>query len=222
MDSTWSSTVRPTDSLSSPGSEPDTDRYGQQDELQFSSSPELDDAFSSLHNEPERERQSAFYDYKQEKALRQTDAKLFYQPQQGTSSAGWHSPVTRSSTWGGGVSRPESVKSMGSLQQSSHLTGSNTPTVSHHPGHPFSGQSRGVTGLASLEKPVTSSEVQVSSIGRFDPHGVLDAHANRPVAPAAQTQNNPRLPNSGYTETRGGYAHGMLKSREKLFDAHEP
>ena len=57
----------------------ENDFYGIRDESHLSSSPDLDHADDDA---VDGTRKSAFYDYKQEKTLRQTDAKLFYQQQQ--------------------------------------------------------------------------------------------------------------------------------------------
>lgn len=67
------------------------------------------DEFAALRNGNGGEEKSAFYDYKQEKTLRHTDAKLFYQQQQNPTA---FSPSMRASTWGGGKpSRSASVMS---------------------------------------------------------------------------------------------------------------
>lgn len=214
--------MRASDSVSSHGSDDEADRFARHDENQLSSSPEPDDDFSTLHDAAEGERKSAFYDYKQEKALRQADAKLFYQPQQGhASSVGWNSPVLRASTWGGGgnLSRADSVVSISSLQhQQTHGTHSGPtgkPVVS----------GRTPTGMASLDKSVDKSEVQMSSIGRFDPHGVLEANSRRSGMGGQQTTGDAQRPAAPSVEATGSYAsrtcvHGRprITSNELLED----
>ncbi|KAL7269463.1 AMP deaminase [Rhizina undulata] len=140
------------------------------------------------------ERKSAFYDYKQEKTMKQTDAKLFYQQQQqhggGHHTGGWNSPVMRASTWntGGNLSRTGSVMSFSSLHQQHHIH-------SPHPGYnpQYAGTAAGTAGtsvagskgrasiatmphgLASLDKPKENSEVQAPEMSRYDPHKALPA-----------------------------------------------
>ncbi|KAI5850426.1 hypothetical protein DFP73DRAFT_524175 [Morchella snyderi] len=151
----------------------------------LSSSPEDDHAERNYNGGRDGERKSAFFDYKQEKILKQTDAKLFYQPQQ-PGGSGWNSPIMRASTWGGGgnVSRAASVKSINSSYQHPNP---------HSHGHQYLGPAAGATigssvagargmgapvapaGLASLDKPKEHEGIQVPEMGRFDPHGVISS-----------------------------------------------
>lgn len=154
----------------------------------LSSSPEDDHAERNYNGGRDGERKSAFFDYKQEKILKQTDAKLFYQPQQ-PGGSGWNSPIMRASTWGGGgnVSRAASVKSINSSYQHPNP---------HSHGHQYLGPAAGATigssvagargmgasvapvGLASLDKPKEHAGIQVPEMSRFDPHGVISSAQN--------------------------------------------
>ena len=138
-------------------------------------------------------RKSAFYDYKQEKALKDMDAKLFYHQQQYNqvptplytqSGAGgsYSSPLIRAQTFspnaGNPLSRTASMKSFGSH----HYT--------QQPTHQSLALGRSAIPVASLEKPAGSDEVQSPSwMEKFDPspatgsllassssHGVGHAH----------------------------------------------
>ncbi|KAA8907325.1 hypothetical protein FN846DRAFT_700560 [Sphaerosporella brunnea] len=176
----------------------DNDYNGFQDESQLSSSPEIDHA-GEMSTGMDGERKSAFYDYKQEKTLRQTDAKLFFQQQQqyhgAAGQSGWNSPVLRSSNWGGPGTRSKngSVRSFTSSHQQNlplHPFFAGTPTSrSHTPAPP-------ATGLASLEKPREASMVQGPGMGRFDPHGILEAVPQYTVP----------TPDGGSIDAKSGYA----------------
>ncbi|KAG0636083.1 hypothetical protein HOY80DRAFT_386128 [Tuber brumale] len=160
-------------------------------------SPEDDHADQDSLGGGDEERKSAFYDYKQEKTLKQTDAKMFYQQQQQANS-GWNSPVMRASTgnWagpggGGGIgnlSRAGSVRSFTSSHQLPHL---------HHSHHQHLGPAAGAStlgvagsrslanatpappGMASLEQPKEHVDIQAPEMARFDPHGVVASAAAR-------------------------------------------
>lgn len=126
------------------------------------------------------ERKSAFYDYKQEKALKDMDAKLFYHQQQHTqvhtplSGAGgsyYSSPLIRAQTlppnMGNSLSRTASMKSFGSHHYAQQAQ------QAHQAQSPGLGRSAIPLGLASLDKPAGSCEVQApSGMERFDPHRV--------------------------------------------------
>jgi AMP deaminase len=181
----------------------DNGYYGFQDEGQLSSSPDFDHT-GDMSTGVDGGRKSAFYDYKQEKTLRQTDAKLFYQQQQqqGAGQSGWNSPVLRASTWGGGGARSKngSVRSFASshhhipsLPSHPFFAGGAAASRSHTPGIP-------ATGLASLDKPREDSEVQGAGMGRFDPHGILD------TVSASVPQYTVPPPDGGPIDPKGGYA----------------
>lgn len=123
------------------------------------------------------ERKSAFYDYKQEKTLKDMDAKLFYHQQQhnqvptplytqsGTGGSYYSSPLIRAQTLplnaGNPLSRTASMKSFGSH----HYTQQQT----HQP--LALGRSAIPVGLASLDKPTGNDEVQSPSwMEKSDPH----------------------------------------------------
>lgn len=210
MDSSRAPALRASHSLSSHESDDEADRFTHLNENQLSSSPELDDGFSDLHGAADGERKSAFYDYKQEKALQQTDAKLFYQPQQGQSPSvgGWNSPAIRgsASAAGGNLSRTASMMSMSSLHQQPQQSGTPGGSSAFQRKAAFG---RGCTGLPSLNKPSDNSEVEVSSIGRFDPHGVVEAKAHASSHGYKQLVDS--MPATGATpaEAHGGYAYRM-------------
>jgi AMP deaminase len=185
----------------------ENDYYGLQDERQLSSSPELDHA-GDMSTGVDGERKSAFYDYKQEKTLRQTDAKLFFQQQQqqGAGQSGWNSPVLRSaSTWGGpgAFSKNGSVRSFTSSHHHSALPfhpflAGGTPTVSrsHTPGI------SAATGLASFDKPPEESQVQGAGMGRFDPHGILDTASSAPRYIVPTADGRPIEPKGAYASRK--------------------
>jgi len=190
----------------------------------LSSSPEDDDhADKDFLGGEDEERKSAFYNYKQEKTLKQTDAKMFYQQQQQANS-GWNSPVMRASTgnWagpsggGGGIgnlSRTGSVRS---------FTSSHQPPYLHHSHHQYLGPAAGGStlsitasrslgnatpapvGMASLEKPKEYGGVQAPEMSRFDPHGVI-ASAARQRGDFINPQGE-MLP-----EPQGGYVGGEYR-----------
>ncbi|RPA98044.1 AMP deaminase [Choiromyces venosus 120613-1] len=162
----------------------------------LSSSPEDDHADRGFLGGRGEERKSAFYDYKQEKTLKQTDAKMFYQQQQQANS-GWNSPIMRASTgnWagpsGGGIgnlSRAGSVRSFTSSHQQPHL---------HHSHQQYLGPAAGGStlniaglrglgnttpaplGMASLDKPKEHGGIQAPEMSRFDPHGVVACAAKQ-------------------------------------------
>jgi len=139
---------------------------------QQSGAAQSSDGVSATSNTGERK--SAFYDYKQEKTLKDMDAKLFYHQQQhsqvhtplgGVGGSYYSSPLIRAQTLppnvGNPLSRTASMKSFGSHQ--------------HQAQSPGPGRSAIPTGLASLDKPAESDEVQApSGMERFDPHRVTD------------------------------------------------
>lgn len=186
----------PTYSPSSSVGPDENDFYGIYDESQLSSSPEIDHA-ADISSGADGERKSAFFDYKQEKTLRQTDAKLFFQQQQQAGGhSGWNSPNLRSTTWGpaGNLSKAGSVRSY---------------TSSHHP--QLGGASAAAAalkgpiapataalGLGSLDRPKEDSEVQGPGMSRFDPHGILESASQR--APSQLVAGG--LP----ADVQGGYA----------------
>lgn len=164
-------------------------------ESQPPSSPESENP-AEMRGGVDGERKSAFYDYKQEKTLRQTDAKLFYQQQQqqqqGGAQSGFNSPIIRATTWGGlgggNLSRAASVRSFNSSHHqisaftaplSASVYGQASGTRSPAIGIPHA-------GLASVEKPKENVEVQGPKMGRFDPHGTLDT-----VSPLTSNNNVP-------------------------------
>ncbi|KAI5776656.1 hypothetical protein EDC01DRAFT_681312 [Geopyxis carbonaria] len=145
----------------------------------LSSSPDIDDS-ATIDGLRDGERKSAFYDYKQEKTHRQTDAKLFFQQQQqhgGSQAGGYNSPIIRASTWasGGNLSRTGSVMSF----NSSHHHHSQFSTA--HAVDPAISDGKNLnivvpaTGLGTIDKLPQQSEVQGPGMSRFDPHGVLDS-----------------------------------------------
>jgi AMP deaminase len=155
------------------------------------------------------ERKSAFYDYKQEKTLRQTDAKLFFQQQQqqGAGQSGWNSPVLRSaSTWGGGgaISKTGSVRSFTSSHHHHSALpfhpffagGAPTASRSHTPGI------SAATGLASFDKAPEHSQVQGAGMGRFDPHGILDTASSAPRHIIPTVDGKPIEPKGGYAASK--------------------
>ncbi|KAI5808174.1 hypothetical protein DFH27DRAFT_590182 [Peziza echinospora] len=113
-------------------------------------------------------RRSAFYDYKQEKTLKEMDAKLFYQQQQHSQThtpyhtgagGSYSSPLMRAQTVPNPLSRTASMKSF-----SSHYFGNQ-----HH--SPGLGRSAMPLGMASLDKPAISDEVQApGGMDNFNPH----------------------------------------------------
>lgn len=156
-----------------------------QDDLLLSSSPDGGDLFEPPKSGPDGMRISAFYDYKQERTLRETDAKLSFQQQLqhgGAQSTGFNSPLLRSTTWAGapGLSRTGSVMSLSSLDHHGpkHLT-SHFATPAMGPIREFQTGTLPPTGMASLEKPKHVGEVQIPSMGRFNPDAI-------PSDPAAQ------------------------------------
>ncbi|KAF8467784.1 hypothetical protein BDZ91DRAFT_793449 [Kalaharituber pfeilii] len=126
-------------------------------------------------------RKSAFYDYKQEQALKDMDAKLFYHqqhsqahtPHYAASGAGGSyqpSPLMRAQTmpaaFGGPLSRTASMKSFGSYNHHTQQY-----TSQHPPQSPGLGRSAIPLGMASLDKPASSDEVQApAGMEKFDPH----------------------------------------------------
>lgn len=183
----------------------------------LSSSPEDDHADRNYNGGRDGERKSAFYDYKQEKILKQTDAKLFYQQQQGGS--GWNSPIMRASTWGaagGNVSRAASVRSFNSSHQHPHTHSHGQQYLGPAAGAAIGGvagsRGMGVTaatvGLATLEKPKEHGGIQVPEMSRFDPHGVIAsaqdlAHSYYTVPP----QGDASLATQGsYVDSRCSWA----------------
>ena len=198
----WTSRSRASSSLGVD----ENDFYNYSRESQLSSSPELDHA-DDMRSGVDGERKSAFYDYKQEKTLRQADAKLFYQQQQQQhqqqQASGWNSPVMRSSTWGGGanISRTASVRSF----TSSHYPHS----VQNTPGAAAAGNKVPANGLASLDKPKEHTEVQGPGMGRFDPYGILDSAGALSTAHHLAPQNGVAT-----LETQGGYADRECKAVE--------
>lgn len=144
-------------------------------------SSSLGDDHADLNYSDGREgRKSAFYDYKQEKILKQTDAKLFYQQQQGS---GWNSPIMRASTWGatgGNVSRAASVRSFNSSHQHPHTHSHGQQYLGPAAGAAI-GSVAGFRGMPTpavpvgLEKPKEYGGVQVPEMSRFDPHDIASA-----------------------------------------------
>jgi len=142
------------------------------DEEQGSGEAQSPDGVSTAGNTGERK--SAFYDYKQEKTLKDMDAKLFYHQQQhgqvhtphsGAGGSYYSSPLIRAQTLpanaGNPLSRTASMKSFGSHQNQAQSPGL--------------GRSAIPIGLASLDKPSGSDEVQApGGMERFDPHRVTD------------------------------------------------
>jgi len=192
----------------------------------LSSSPEDDHTDQDFLGDEDEERKSAFYNYKQEKTLKQTDAKMFYQQQQQANS-GWNSPVMRAST--GNWTGPSGGSGIGNLSRAGSVrsfTSSHQPPHLHHSHHQYLGPAAGGStlsitasrsfgntapapvGMASLGKPKEHEGVQAPEMSRFDPHGV--------VASAARQRGdfiNPQgemLP-----EPQGGYLggeHGFFPS----------
>lgn len=187
------------------------------------SSPEDDHADLGYSGGREGGRKSAFYDYKQEKILKQTDAKLFYQQQQGGS--GWNSPIMRASTWGatGGnvsrnVSRAASVRSFNSSHQHPHT---------HSHGQQYLGPAAGAAtgsvagprgmvasavpvGLATVEKPKERGEIQVPEMGRFD-HDVASARDLAQSQYHVSSQEESLLaPQGSYVDSRCSWTHTPL------------
>lgn len=176
----------------------------------LSSSPDDDQADKDFLTGRD-ERKSAYYDYKQEKTLKQNDAKMFYQQQQQANS-GWNSPVMRGSTgnWGGNLSRTGSVRSFTSAQQQMHL---------HQHGHHTHNQLLGLAGggptlsiagsralgpptaplgLPSLDKPKEHSGIQAPEMSPYDPHGVVAKQRGEAILPGIfQGEARP--------ESQGGY-----------------
>lgn len=157
------------------------DLHGQ-DELHLSTSPDGDDPFGPPKSGPDGMRISAFYDYKQERTLRETDAKLSFQQQlqQGTSQTpGWSSPMMRASTWAGapGLSRTGSVMSLSSLDYHGpkHIS-SQIATPGMGPIREKEITNLPPTGMASLEKPKDVGEVQGPIMGKFNPDALSPAH----------------------------------------------
>ncbi|CAZ85602.1 unnamed protein product [Tuber melanosporum] len=160
-------------------------------------SPEDDHADQDSLGGSDEERKSAFYDYKQEKALKQTDAKMFYQQQQQANS-GWNSPIMRASTgnWAGpggsgGIGNPSRAGSVRSFTSSHQLP------LHHHPHHQYLGSAAGGStlgiagsrslanatpaplGMVSLEQPKEHEGIQAPDMARFDPHGVVASAARQ-------------------------------------------
>jgi len=187
----------------------ESDYYNLNDSSQLSSSPEAGHA-DDMGAGTDGKRKSAFYDYKQEKALRQTDAKLFFQQHhsQGGGQSGWNSPILRSSTWGGpttgGLSKPGSVRSFTS---SHHHNPLQTPALQQPSFNAPVGsrsQTPGITavGLASLDKPREDSQTQGPGMGQFDPHGITESASGGVELPQLTASSANPLP----FDPRGGYA----------------
>lgn len=189
----------------------------------LSSSPEDGHADRNYNGGRDGERKSAFYDYKQEKILKQTDAKLFYQQQQGGS--GWNSPIMRASTWGapgGNVSRAASVRSFNSSHQHPH-THPHTqqylgPAAGTTIGSVFGSRGIGATsalvGLAAMEKPKEHGGIQVPEMSRFDPHGVIAnaqdmAYSNYTAPPQGEA---PLAPQGSYVDSRCSWISFPVRS----------
>ncbi|RPB24725.1 AMP deaminase [Terfezia boudieri ATCC MYA-4762] len=159
------------DDVHSAPESPDGEEGGY-DEEQHSGEAQSSDGVLTAGNIGERK--SAVYDYKQEKTLKDMDAKLFYHQQQhsqvhtphsGVGGGYYSSPLIRAQTLppnaGNPLSRTASMKSAGSHQQQAQSPGL--------------GRSSIPIGLASLDKPSGSDEVQVpGGMERFDPHRVSD------------------------------------------------
>lgn len=160
-------------------------------------------------------RKSAFYDHKQEKILKQSDAKLFYQQQQGGS--GWNSPIMRASTWGatggGGVSRnvsrAASVRSFNSSHQHPHTHSHGQQYLGPAAGAVIGGAagSRGMgasaapVGLATMEKPKEHGGIEVPE---FDPHNIVASAqdmAQSQYNVSSQEEVSP-APQGSYVESR--------------------
>ncbi|PWW79313.1 AMP deaminase [Tuber magnatum] len=175
----------------------DSDRMLDSTGALLSSSPEDDHAEQDFLGGNDEEMKSAFYDYKQEKALKQTDAKMIYQQQQQANS-GWNSPLMRASTgnWAGPIggsgignmSRAGSVRSFASSHQQPHLhhsyhqclgpaAGGSTSSITGSRG--LGNTSLAPLGMASHERPKEHGGIQAPEMSRFDPHGVGDATRQR-------------------------------------------
>lgn len=184
-------------------------------------------------------RKSAFYDHKQEKILKQTDAKLFYQQQQGGS--GWNSPIMRASTWGttgGGVSRnvsrAASVRSFNSSYQHPHTHSHGQQYLGPAAGAVIGGAagSRGMgasttpVGLATMEEPGEHGGIQVPE---FDPHNIVASAQDM-----AQSQFNVSsqeevlpAPQGSYVESRCSWTYTLFifllsKSKSKSVTVFAP
>lgn len=123
----------------------------------------------------DQQTRTAFYDYASEKSLSHAEAKLFYQRHQieqelqtpaetrGPSRRAWEaSPVADADGGAGGISRTVSTKS-----RRSPIYNSNTGTSLH---------SAFPVGLASLAKPIDSTDFQVPDLTGFDPYGNPSSH----------------------------------------------
>ena len=161
-------------------SDPEDEDHGEYLEDQQNEASQSPDGASTTSNTGERK--SAFYDYKQEKTLKDMDAKLFYHQQQhnqvstplytqsGVGGSYYSSPLIRAqalpSNAGNPLSRTASMKSFGSH----HYTQQQT----HQP--LALGKSAISVGIASLDKPAGSDAVQSPSLmEKFDPHRVAMA-----------------------------------------------
>lgn len=145
-------------------SEPEHEDHDEDQQNEESHSP--DGASTTSHPGSLVRRKSAFYDYKQEKALKDMDAKLFYHQQQYNQvptplytqsgvGGSYSSPLIRAQTFspnaGNPLSRTASMKSFGSH----HYT--------QQPTHQSLALGRSAIPVASLEKPAGSDEVQSPS-----------------------------------------------------------
>jgi len=145
------------------------------DESTLSSSLELDPG-RDIRDAAAGERKSAFYDYKQEKTQRQTDAKLYFQQQQQQSS-GWNSPIIRSSTWGGNLGKTSSVQSFtSSHQHHSHQNTSFAPHFIPVIGSRSQFHTTGIHtgGMASFDNALEASEILSPGMSRCDLHGIQE------------------------------------------------
>lgn len=190
------------------------------------SSTEDDHADRNYGGGREGGRKSAFYDHKQEKMLKQSDAKLFYQQQQHGGS-GWNSPIMRASTWGtagGGVSRNESraasVRSFNSSHQHPHthphgqqyLGPAAGAVIGSVVGSRGMGASATPVGLATMEKPKEHSGIQIPELSRFDSHDIIAsaqdmAQSQYNISP----QEEASLPHQGsYVDSRCSWTYTLL------------
>lgn len=146
----------------------------------LSSSPEDEHADRNYSGGRDGGRKSAFYDYKQEKILKQTDAKLFYQQQQ-QGGSGWNSPIMRASTWGapgGGVSRAASVSSSHQHphihpHSQQYLGPAAGAAIGSAAGSRGMGASTAPVGLATMGKPKEHGGAQIPEMSRVDPQDVF-------------------------------------------------
>ncbi|KAF8426256.1 hypothetical protein EV426DRAFT_593246 [Tirmania nivea] len=164
------------------------------DEEQQSGAPQSPDGVSTAINTGERK--SAFYDYKQEKTLQNMDAKLFYHQQHNqvhtppwAGGSYYSSPLIRPQTLplnlGNPLSRTASMKSSGSHQ--------------HQVQSPGLGRSAIPIGLASLEKPSGSDEVQApGGMERFDPHRVTDRSVAGSYGPSSNSHAHGAVQEQGF------------------------